>query len=274
MPACSTRRRAQAISTFACKTTGQGNSSRRDGGDGPAAHAQDGRRVARLRVEPCKPIRHGEGRAVGKARARDQSRARESASALMSQSTARRQRPVRSMCTAMEAVVAPDVVQRLAPPEQILGQSEPRVQLQHRRSLLPVLSLILPSRRARVKRSLGAEAAAPARDPGPGAPGWGRGPNPRSPARGGRRPPLAGGTHSKRGTKTAVFVPLLLQKSFQKVLELLRAAGVRSLRRAFASIWRMRSRVTLNSRPTSSSVRARPVVQAEAARRAPSPRGG
>ena len=34
--------------------------------------------------------------------------------------------------------------------------------------------------------------------------------------------------------------------------------GWRSLRSAFASIWRMRSRVTLNSLPTSSSVRVRP----------------
>ncbi len=40
--------------------------------------------------------------------------------------------------------------------------------------------------------------------------------------------------------------------------------GWRILRSALASIWRMRSRVTLNCRPTSSSVRRIAVAQAEA----------
>jgi len=44
----------------------------------------------------------------------------------------------------------------------------------------------------------------------------------------------------------------------RKSFSLRERLGWRSLRSAFASIWRIRSRVTLNSLPTSSSVRARP----------------
>ena len=59
----------------------------------------------------------------------------------------------------------------------------------------------------------------------------------------------------------AALPPLAPHRSSRKPRSFLVREGWRSLRRALASIWRMRSRVTLNALPTSSRVSATPSVR-------------